>query len=196
MKIAKRVAYKVVNKNIETKHLYTQQDQFDVSNATVPYQLTTMTTGTYDNDILGSKCRLTSLWIRYTCYLSSTDSTNFIRVVVFQDKQQNLTTPSFQAQMFINSLTSPINAMYNVDSVPSRYAILYDKVVNIDEDDPTYYGSIRIRNFPKRTLEFEGTPTVLNAVASGHVYVLFLSDSALPTHPKVAFDSALFYKDA
>lgn len=193
-KIAKQVAQKVVNRNVETKHDYSSQTGIDVLALATDIQLTQMTTGTMDNDIIGSKCRLTSLYISYTLALG--DSTNYVRLLVFQDKHQNLTTPNFQSQIFINSLVNPIGALYNVDVVPSRYSILYDKVVALDSDDPIHYGRIVIKRFPKRTLEFTSTPTITNAIASGHVYFMVLSDSALVPSPKLSYDAAIFYKDA
>lgn len=196
--VAKKVTQKMLNKNIETKHVLLSSPApgpDPVTNLCTPLQLTVMTTGTGQNDILGAKCRLTSLWINYV--LNIGDSTNIVRVIVFQDKMNNAVTPAFQGQLFTNGYVHPITSMYNTDLVPSRYHILYDRCIVLDTDDPQYCGHIRIKDFPKRTLEFQGgSPTIINAQAMGHLYFYVVSDSSLVTHPTIEYEVALFYKDA
>lgn len=195
--VAQKVAKKLLNREIETKHLYDGQGATAITTLGDAYQLTVMTTGTEHNDIIGVKCRVTSLWINYSLTVETGGQYNRVRLIVFQDKQLNTVTIPFQSQMFQDFSSRPITCMYNVDTVPSRYQILYDKVVTIDSDDPTYTGKIVIRSIPK-VVHFQDDPTVTASIAQGHLYFFVVSDSLAGSvyHPQLEWSSAIFYKDA
>lgn len=192
--VAQKVATKILNKEIETKFILDSNLNLPLTAIASSFQLTPLTQGTEENEMIGNKVRLTSLWINYT--LTVSDSYNMVRLVLIQDTEFNDTSVLLQQDVFNFGSTLPIVASYNTINVPNRFKILYDKVITLDQDDPAYYGKVVIRDFPLKTLEFRTAPTTVSAIGKGHLYWYMVSDSGLSGHPSITYSTSLFYKDA
>lgn len=152
-------------------------------------RLTDIALGDTDENRNGDKVTLTSM--RFNYELSIGDSTNFVRVALFQWCDSNNNGDPIVSNCIQNN-TYPTLSTWHHDSVQSgKIKILYDKVYLLDSDDPVRVSYVEINKGFKRNLQFEGG----GPSARGHIYLLLLSDSAAAPNPTITYYCKTQFRD-
>lgn len=189
----KRVMREVAYSTQETKH-HRVEDEVDFSTSGVLVELNTVDSqGTASGQFIGQEIR--QIGIRLRGKLSQADANNTVRVVVF--------TPSPAFETALAGGASPTDLFY----LPSNWSAIRESNVTktyMDTNMTLNIASgqndkIRLVNRwislkMKKYMIVEGSGPPLTG--SDKVYLLLLSDSALPSHPTFEFASTLYYKDA
>lgn len=178
------------------------------SSGTGPTNLSAVTQGDTDTTRDGDQITLRSLEFNWSAEISyvaaSPDPSNKVRCVIFQWFPNSVPVV---ADVFLTTFATTAWTMtpYNHDK-RFMFRILYDKVIQLNltytwngasmiatPSDNTYSNihRVRISKFPHRKVQMEGTTTV----GTNHIYVTFLSDSSIVSHPEAVYISKLNYSD-
>lgn len=189
--IARVEAKKVVSKAIETK-------MHDVNQTTVPIDYTigyvssmtsALTRGTAENQYLGDKITPVGLSVRMQ--FTRVDATQMIRCIVIQNRAGGVPLLSTLLQS-VGNITAPLSP-YDVD-YDNTYRVLYDQVWSMDSiRGTTMIKKLKLNYRRLRPIWFNGADGELER---GGIYLMFISDSAVSSHPTVDFRARLYYKDA
>lgn len=140
------------------------------------------------NRILAKDILLTTVF-RTTNEAIATPSDGMIRAIIFIDFQSNGTTPAIGD--LLETGLGLMNAIYNLDNVPTRFQILDDRIVQIKQGNvvfgggvPVYSNSIGV-NVVETRLESTGSIVQYNDsgsgttsnIKSGNIWFMYLNDA-------------------
>ena len=130
--------------------------------------------------------------ISYTFSLSMADTTNIMRVIIFQWNDNNAINPPTPALVFQQLLTAPHIGQLNWNSIKNNTMnVISDKVytgvLGQDSTIKVIKGKLFGKRLPRKRLQF--IPATVDA--SAHIYVMTLSDSTAAPHPTFAYSSRL-----
>lgn len=190
----RQVVKSELKKEIESK-FYDYSVSSTISTAlTAINPLTSFARGTGPSNYIGMKVKPVFLTIRGT--LTGSDATNFVRMVVIQDKSVS-GTPNVST-IFQNT-TYPWISPFNVDYIDA-YNVLADRFIQFRTFESaagtfsgtTKYFKIKIPGKKLRQITY----TNAGAADTGTLWILFISDSSLVSHPSYTFTSRFTYSDA
>lgn len=195
-RIARMETKKALMKKIESKmtdrwsNAFPIDSSFTTSLFTLTANLTQGSTGR--NSYLGQVIEPTHIRIRWAALAA--DSTNLLRVVVIQDVAGGgvpLVTTLFQNPASVLTPLSPYLIDYN-----HTYKVLFDEFYSmvLTQESTQLTGDIRIKKDKLRKISFLTGGG--SSVATGAIYLIFVSDSNAGTHPIGSFTSRLYFKDA
>lgn len=195
-KIARIEAKKVISREIETKHIdgVLAVTNFDYTG--VQYNMTTdpnggtsMSQGVSENQYIGATIRPTHIDCRYTFGVG--DATNIVRMIVVQVRANDSPTMANILQS-VGNVRAPLSS-YD-QAYEGRWRVLLDRTYDLNGvAKPFITGRFRIKGSALNQIHFsDGSGTL----ERGCVWIGFISDSALSTHPSVQAYWRLFFKDA
>lgn len=190
----RKVVKSELKKEIETK-FYDFNSSASISNLVSTYSpLTSFTRGTGPSNYVGMKIKPKYFTIRGT--LTGSDNTNYVRVLVIQDKAVSGTPNT--STIFQNT-SYPWLSPLNVDYIDS-YRVLTDRLYQFRtfESSAGSFSStvrpfkIKIPGSKMRQITYTqgGSPD------AGQLWVVMVSDSSLPSHPSFVIVSRLTFSDA
>lgn len=189
--IVSRVVDRKIKKNTELKHFDTSIDTtYDF--AGTMYDLSAVAQGDIDNQRDGDK--LTPKGLNFHYNASVADASNYIRVIIFHWKQNNISvspTGSYLVSPFQSSVNAVL-APYNWDT-RMNYKILKDFVIRLNSSDRTTANGhfyLSLKSLPKVAFD-SGTTS-----GSNHIYMFVVSDSGAATHPGLRWISRLSFVDS
>lgn len=187
----KKYVKRQINRNIETKYVVNQFNPAYVDVFGHFYTLNTIQQGLTDGERIGDSINFKRCFFKYTIVRAATESYNFVRVIIFQYKQNNTVAPS--TTTILNGSNPTYLSQYNYDN-RFNYAILYDKIHSVNNDRPAI--TVRSRTFnkwAKKKIQFaNGTSTQ----GTNHMYVFVISDSTIPQGPQITGHFVFQYTDA
>jgi hypothetical protein len=137
--------------------------------------LTALTVGTGQNNRNGIEITLRKMTCNWSATVNVTDVHNIVRFVVFKWHPSNSTdTPTAAKLFFDGGSATPSNCPF-VGTKPSRFKVIYDKVVDLDAAHVVVSGSSKLQGVKGEEIGFDF------GVNSGtdHLYLCTVSDSSL-----------------
>lgn len=188
--ISYRQAMKALNNNAETKFWLFNDWSGGVSSTTtigigdmslIPQETSSAT----DSVRVGDEVRVSSIQFRY--YLTCADTTNVIRLILFQWHQDD--TPA--GSDILGSTSQPLTSPYRKDT-KGHYTILWDKTHHLTLGNNSVVGGKGFisRGF-KRKIRYDAATTT----GQGKFFLLNVSDSSAATHPYYYWTFQINYKD-
>lgn len=141
--------------------------------------LTTVTQGTTNQTRVGNYARLRKIWGRVTGYMDSNDVQNSIRMILFQWTDAAVPT----ASDILVSATAYHTCYYNLNNIENgKLKILIDsrKVGSYQGNGPVHWAIDLKVDSPLQWNSTGSAAPIVNAL-----YVYFVSDSSLATHPYI-----------
>lgn len=185
-----RYVKRLISANEEIKYANVNNQ---ISPSTTPgiYNLANTSQGVTGGQHLGDECVVRSLWLRYT--MNVADISNFLRVIIFVWKP-NLGYVAPSAAAILKTTTNPYNltSMYNEDG-EDQYRILYDVTHCLATQGGTPY--VKSETI-KRKLNLKQDYLTGSSNCSNNIYMLLVSDSAVPTDPFITWSSQVGFTDA
>lgn len=131
--------------------------------------------------------------LRFGYDLTVADSSNIVRVIVFQWKPSTTLVVPTIGDIITASTTTIATLSQYVWDFKSQYTILYDRRHILSTDFPR----IQVRRFinlkyAKKEVECYNATTA----GSSHIYYIAISDSTAATHPVMQMYSRLTFEDA
>lgn len=188
-KAFKRYVKRQISKSVENKYITTYVSGTGVINSGNVFPLITISQGLTDQNRIGDRVTMKRLTFRYN--ISTGDSTNQVRVIIFQYKAVNFL--SLTPSVVLNGSSPTYLSQYNWDG-RSQFAVLYDKThaVNTDLPSRTFVGRAKMK-WAKRQIMFQaGSSTV----AANSLFLLMISDSSATPHPTIDGEFNFFFTDA
>lgn len=185
--VAKQVALKVMNQNVEWKHS-TKNINVGVGTTADIQSLSAVPVGTSDTTRTGDLLQAYSLNFRGAVSLG--DATNVFRLIFFQWHAKS--TPTL-GNILITTGGFEVFSMYNTDQ-GDQYKIMYDRTFNLNRaggganEVKVFSGKLSV---PRKKLQYDAGLTT----GSNHIYSLMISDSGLPADPNVIMVTKLNYRD-
>jgi hypothetical protein len=203
-KVARREAYKAINKKTETKYVDgIVTGAITATSATGTLlslhgtygtgSFVAMTQGTDFNQYIGQWIKPTWLKIRYAFDLA--DNANIVSVIVVQAKGSWVnggTMASIYDTVTAGTTTAPFGDLNSAFS--TRFRVLYRRQHNLNAAaNDVIMGKIRISPRQLRKLNFSDNA---GAVESGHIMLGCISDSTAVSHPSLRCKWRLYFKDS
>lgn len=185
--VAKQVALKVMNQNVEWKHT-TKNMNYGVGTTGQIDDLSAVPAGTADTNRTGDLLQAYSLNFRGAVSLG--DATNVFRLIFFQWHPKG--TPTL-GNILIVTAGYEVFSMYNTDQ-GDQYKIMYDRTFNLNKSGggnnevKVFSGKISV---PRKKLQYDAGLTT----GSNHIYSLLISDSGAPTDPNSIMVTKLNFRD-
>lgn len=179
---------------IEKKYFDTQINISVVSAATItPLEL--ITQGSDVIQRIGNTITVTS--VQFKGDVLTGDATNFIRHILFIDKDSNGAAPALVDVLDTSVITQPIWSPYNNDN-KFRFRIIYDNVYNVNTVNQPFVMDKQFIKTGKKGLQstFAASGGVQANLLSNQIYSILVSDSALGPHPGGYFGYRVRYQDA
>ncbi len=178
--------------------LYSEPKYLDTGGVSVPastsldcYSLSDTINGTSDINRIGDQIRLHSLELRLTANVI--DSTNFVRVIVFQWFGDDTNDSPTASQLLVSGGSQPYNSPFQHDGY-SKFHILYDKVFSLATYYPNKAASVLIslnaRPVRQIVRYYAGATTGNNKIFMG-----VCSDSGTSSHPFIDYYARLNFYD-
>lgn len=187
---SKTYVKRLIAKNEEIKYANVNNQ---ISPSTTPgiYNLANTSQGSSGGAHLGDECILKSLWFRYT--MNVADVSNYLRMIIFVWKP-NMGYVAPSASAILKTTTNPYNltSMYNEDG-EDQYRILYDVTHCLATNAGTPY--IKSETI-QRKLNLKQDYLTGSSNCSNNIYVLLVSDSAVPSDPFITWSSQVGFTDA
>lgn len=171
----------------ETKFLDAAANGTTVTTTATVNGIFTLPVGTGDSQRVGNRVWMKSFFLRLAVTPNATAGLNFLRFIVFKDRQCNGSAPA--ASDLLTSSTNYLSPLLMDNNM--RFKILFDRIYTVDSDatgaqvDKVY----RKLKFP---VEFQDTTS---AAISNGLFILMISDQAT-NGPTVSYQSRLKYTDA
>lgn len=185
--ITKRVAKveRRVNNVMRAQDLHSQQITLENSNVPTAGNLNLLNGIAQGDDITSRESNdvyITS--VSGICTFQVYDSFNTIRTLIIWDKQPNGAIPVLSDifQGYSSALTSTPENAQRRDTF-DRFKFVYDKVFTLDTYNPSRV--LRFRVPVRKKAKYTGAGGTIASIASGALYVLFVSDSSAAPHPGV-----------
>ena len=181
---------RLIARNEEIKYANVN-NQISPSTTVGIYTLANTSQGVGGGSHVGDECILKSLWLRYT--MNVADISNFVRMIIFVWKP-NLGYVAPSASSILKTTTNPYNltSQYQEDG-DDQYTILYDQTFCLATQGGTPYvqsGTIQ------RRLNLKQDYSTGTSNCSNNLYLLLVSDSAVPSDPFVTWSSRVGFTDA
>lgn len=138
---------------------------------------------------VGNDIRPTRLDFNYV--LARADATNGMRCIIFRWKPDTASdTPSIGEVVSVSGTSTLRWTAFQEWQDRKKMEVLYDKIYCFDDDHDLLLctGSIKLSG----TISYQGSTTS----GSNLIYVCFISDSSVATHPTVAGTARVVYTDA
>lgn len=177
---------------VELKMLDTNTNASAIDFSGTLFPLTDIPQGVTSDDRTGDRVLLNHLEIRWNLGVSSTDTTNLMRVMIVQyhPSATPFTTTFLQNT---GSGAAPIS-QYN-KSTAQDYRVVYDSgpinLVIATDYQQRSKAIVSITGFQK--LQVFNTAS---ASGSNQMYLMAISDSGAAAHPTLSFNARFFYQDA
>lgn len=153
--------------------------------------LTSISQGVGAQSRIGQEIRLVAMKARYEWRVA--DSTNTIRMIVFQWHGDSTDTPT-SADILEDDTGGTGQPWLSPTKFFARnFTVLRDKLADIEvaaNEVITGTWTIPLKKIRKRV-----TFGASNASGTNHIYILFLSDSTATTHPTLSVFGKLMFKD-
>lgn len=206
---------KKIENDIELKYVDTVfNDTVDTGGDLV--LLNSLATGTTQLTRIGSEINATSVQFRLSCVTNdaNTDGPNFIRVILFWDRQANGVAPVLFADPISASpallnnatITTIVNTPYQYEN-SERFRVLYDKVYTLNPRiaqtvvagaiTETYPVGLYIKKKIKlnRKIKYDAAALGIGSINTNSLYMAFVSSEAANA-PTVDAGFRLYFKDA
>lgn len=185
-----RKVKRVLTKAAEKKfHDVSQAGSVSVTSTPVLVDLSSISAGDTDQTRDGDQLTIRSIHLKYQ--LVAGDSTNIVRIILFQWFMD--TAVAGGGPTAANILQSTTNSMssYTHDT-RFQYKILDDKIVSLDTSSRDSYTLNRriIKGFKKK-IQFSAAGTS----GTNKIYLLYMSDSAAAPDPGLIYYSRLTFSD-
>lgn len=192
---------KEIRKNEEAK--YVDQDNsvgVDFSAAGAQFNLTTIGSGSTVNARTGDKIRVKSVELRYILQVSSSTSTNYVRVIMFQWHPMSTAVaplPASVLQVTGAPTSGGVLSAYSVANFKD-YTILYDKThALVGSSDtqiswPVHFMFTGAKFFDREIHFAAGSSTVMK----NGIYLMAISDDGAAPYPNFTCYSRVRYTDA
>jgi len=209
--LQKRQVRDMMRAEIEVKAFDTTTNSFTVSTAGSVAKLTTVTQGVTRQTRVGDRLKKKQLAFKYSVQVGATgliaaaDQYNTVRVIIFMWTQDDGLAAPVVANILTTTPTNKSLAMYNYDT-DHDYKILYDRshvvyntplwngaAVQWNHGDGGTFCNDRVMTIDlKGDIEFDAD----SSFGTGHIYALFISDSAFAPNPTCEFVSRLLFEDS
>lgn len=185
-----RYVKRLIARNEEIKYANVN-NQIAPSTTVGIYTLANTTQGVGGGSHVGDECILKSLWLRYT--MNVADISNFLRVIIFVWKP-NMGYVAPSAASILKTTTNPYNltSMYQEDG-EDQYSILYDVTHCLATNGGTPY--VKSETI-QRKLNLQQDYITGSSNCSNNLYILLVSDSAVPSDPFITWSSRVGFTDA
>lgn len=185
---------KELHKAIETKYNDETFSQFVDWNGQFQNVTGGISQGITDTQRIGDKIRIRGIQVEGWCTVA--DTTNLVRICVFQWKQNNaLVAPaSNYIIQYTGSGIAPMSP-FNNDLQGGNYVMLYTRVLKLVSGTDKSIVRFRFRvpmKYCKRLVEFY----VAGTQGTNHIYMMGISDSGAPAHPNLFMMARVWYEDA
>lgn len=197
-RIARMEAKKVINGELESKTYdeeLTAATSVDSATGYVASLCAGITRGTADNNFVGDVIDPTHLRIRMA--INGNDSTNVIRVVLFQYKGGG-GTPTlgtvFDGSVgfsYLSPYASNYSELFNI-LFDEMYTTVGNGTASNCAANSALLVDIRVPSKKLRKVHFTSSA----ALSSGDIWLIVASDSAAASHPTIKYSSRLYFKDA
>lgn len=190
----RKVVKAELKKEIESKFFDSSVNSTLSTTASAIPPLSGFSRGTGVSNFIGMKVKPIYLTIRGT--LQGSDNTNYVRILVIQDKAVSGTPNT--STIFQNT-SYPWLSPLNVDYIDS-YTVLADRLYSFrtfESAAGTFTGTVRpfkIKISGKKMRQI--TYTAAGSADSGQLWIIAVSDSALPSHPGYVMLTRFTYTDA
>lgn len=182
-----------LKKKVRKLQLSPEVKYFDVSNSaqtvtTTGYvnSLQGISQGTGPNERIGDKLQLLSNFFRLAMSVNATATTNFLRVIIFRDKQANLSgAPGVTDVLQTASYLSPLNNSYSM-----RFKVYFDKTYAMDAESA---GTQVDKIFRKMRFQTEYS-TSSTGIRTNNLCILMISDQAT-NGPTVSWYNRVKFRD-
>lgn len=197
-KVAREEAKKAVKVQAEHKYFdsITSATQIDWSGTNAVFNMTynplstaNITQGTDDVNYIGKKIRLVFLTIRGK--LTIADTTNMMRCIILQTKTNNTPTLAgvLQSVGNVRAPLAPYERQFN-----DQWNIIRDKTYIMDQvRNSIVYFKIKIPSTKFRQMAFSNAS---GTIEKGGIYMCWISDSGVASHPILEYYSRLTFTDA
>jgi hypothetical protein len=178
----------ISNQNKEKKWLHHSNYNIVQSSTFAFVDLTDMTQDVTENGRIGTSARIKSLTIGVNFIVA--DASNRLRTFVFVWFPNTISDNPADTELLIDTTTGYSIMAPFVQTKPSRFKVLMDETINVD----TY----NIQKSMKRKINVDRTVSFNTGnvtTGAGHIYICFLSDSGVVTHPSLSFDCMVTYTD-
>lgn len=159
------------------------------SGSVVLKALTNVGQGTTDSTCIGSRISLSGVRMRFS--LGKSNSTSYrgsFRLIVFQNVGDGANIP-VSADVLQNTAVGYILVSPYQFQTRKTIKVLYDKVMNIDDDDPIMDVVVTLKKFSTKSIEWFGNPIVNTDVqAQGHLWYMLCTDGNFTITNSLDFD--------
>lgn len=186
-----------LKEKVELKYVDETFNATSISFTPTFYDLTEISNGTGKDRRIGSDITLTS--IQFQLSFTKADTTNFIRMVLFQWYPNNDDSPPDWTKLFQyhtvgvpvdqQELMSPL-AITEADV--GTYKIMMNKQFLLDTEESVQLMNGFIKKGFRKNISYAGS---LPTVGTNHIYLLLVSDSGATSHPTISGHFRLRYTD-
>lgn len=194
--VTKKQVKNLIARSQEPKYFDQNQTASSVSTAGNVYgALVIPTQGIGESQRVGDTLHIKELDIRLC--LTAADSTQFLRVVIFQWQENNSVNPPTIAKVFEQVATNPWAASLKMDYIESgTLKVIHDKLYSqcLNSDSAVISRRIKLtgKKLHKKKLEFDVTAVT----GWDNYYIAAISDSVAVTHPTLAYCARATYMDS
>lgn len=193
--LAKKAVRNELKKIVEVKKFYTNGTHSIDTAGVFAIPLTGITAGTGSTQRLGANINVLSMNLRVN--MENGDPNNTVRMMcveTYEEVDTVLTTPYDLFNPLTAGFVGAINAPINRQLVKR---VLYDKTINLN---PNWNGASKFKYLSAyakvskmgRKIQYDEATGVPQ---SGHYAWLWVSDSALPNHPRIRYSLELRFSD-
>jgi len=190
--VQRKQVKRIINADREKKWLIQTGNLIAVSVAAAAADVTPVPQGNTEITRVGNEVEARSFHLKYT--VKAADTTQQIRVLVVQYKADNNSAPFSGAELFYNGPSGVVdwNSEQNED-YKQQYKILYDRLHNLYLTNDTFQQSVStFITIPSKKVHFNLGATT----GENHIYIAYISDSAVATHPTLTYSTKFVYTDA
>lgn len=208
----KKYVKKQIHKQIEDKWLTQVSLQGIQPVLTAPsfFDMCTFPVGPDAQSRLGNKVKMTSIRVRILAQASNILDGQRFRVILVNDTQANGTVagtfPLISLFADNPSASHYMNSPFHPDFVPSRFKIMYDRLVSMspamyDSTTPGAYSnlaSVKINKFKRLpVVQYSGTTGTSTDIVKNRIVLIIISDTAAPTiGPTIEVTAVVTFEDA
>jgi len=149
--------------------------------------LAAMSPGTGESDFVGDKVRMKSVLLRMSITPNATAGVNYLRVIVFRDKQSNVGTPPTAATL-LQVATNYLSPLNNDNGM--RFKVMYDQTFTVDTDA----NGAQVQKLYRRLNYVSEFQAGVAIPITNSTYILEISDQAA-NGPSVQWYSRVRYTD-
>lgn len=192
----KRIVDSKLEAEVEKKYRDYTLDAVAISSTPVVSDISVMALGTSAQQRIGDVVELKSIQFRFQCTLA--DTTNYIRLILFQWKQDAQTAPTWADIMEFESGGVPI-AQYErmspyslYTSIEGSFRVIKDIRFILDTDNPVQLIEGFINKGFTKNIHYSQAASTYGV---NHLYMMMLSDSGAVSHPSIDGFIRLRYTD-